>query len=139
MVTKRVGEIVMKLYYNIVLNISLLDVNKLQILGVKPSLLYYIIFSSLFILCYLFVQPLIALLVARHTVNLLTYLMSSLLIIVSSLILLQLPDLLPTSNQNFPIEQSPLVLKNALLAVGTLGIIIAGFYYTKHLLNLKKH
>ncbi|HLS20197.1 MAG TPA: hypothetical protein VK056_00855 [Bacillota bacterium] len=129
----------MKLYYNIVLNISLLDVNKLQILGVKPSLLYYIIFSSLFILCYLFVQPLIALLVARHTVNLLTYLMSSLLIIVSSLILLQLPDLLPTSNQNFPIEQSPLVLKNALLAVGTLGIIIAGFYYTKHLLNLKKH
>src|SRR5690625_5046494 len=105
MKNKRVGEMVMNLYYNIVLNLSLLYVNKLQILGVKPSILYYIIFLSLFILCYLIVQPIIALLVARHTVNLLTYLMSSLLIIVSSLIFLQLPDLLPTAIQSFHIEQ----------------------------------
>lgn len=137
MKNKRVGEMVMNLYYNIVLNLSLLDVNKLQILGVKPSMLYYIIFLSLFILCYLIVQPIIALLVARHTVNLLTYLMSSLLIIVSSLIFLQLPDLLPTAIQSFHIEQSPIILKNALLAIGTLGVIIAGYFYTKYLLNLK--
>jgi len=133
----RVDEMMMKFYSNMHFIFPWLDIDKLKILGIEQSWLYYIIFSSLFIICYLFVHPLIAILVARHTVKLLTYLMSSLLMIVSCLLLLQLPNLLPTTGDQLQISNSSLIFKSVLLAIGTLGMVIAGIYYTKHLFNVK--
>lgn len=133
MVHKRGGENVMITYYNIIFHFALLDAYKLQILGINPSLLFFILFIGLFLLCYLLIQPLVAILVARHTINLLSYVMSSLLIIMICLIILHLPNILPT----IYLEHRSLILKNAFLAIGTIGVMIAGFYYTKHLLKLK--
>lgn len=132
MVHKRV-IIVMMFNYNMVLLFALIDFHKLQILGIKPSLLFFIIFISLFLICYLVFQPLIAILVTRHTINLLTFLLSSLFILMLCLILLLVEDSLSVVN----IEQRSLILKNALLAIGSIGSVITFFYYTKHLLKLK--
>src|SRR5690625_3568248 len=114
MMHKRVGENVMITYYNIIFHFALLDFHKLQILGIRPSLLFFILFIGLFLICYLLIQPLVAILVARHTINLLAFVMSSLLIIMICLIILHLPNILPTAY----LEHRSLILKNALLAIG---------------------
>jgi len=113
-----------------------IDYNKLNILGIHQDWIHYIVFTLAFLLFFTLVQPLIAWMIRRRTMLLLTYMMSSLLFFISCLFIVFWPNSLAETYDGTGITEKINIIKHVLVIVGAFGIILASMNYIKYIIHV---
>jgi|SRR5690625_5003440 len=111
-----------------------IDYNKLNILGISETWINYIVFMLAFLLLFASIQPLITWITYRQKMLLLTYVISSLLFMISSLFIVFWTNIVHgIKDDHIEIAVKVEIIQHALIIVGIFGFILASVHYIKYI------
>lgn len=113
-----------------------INYQKLNILGIDQVWVNYIAFTLMFLLIYVLIHPIVLLMVRKRDI-LLSYLVSSLLFMLSCILIALWPNYSLSTYDGTVLIRKINNIKHVFIIVGVVGVVLAGVNYIKYIFYAK--